>query len=74
MICPICEIWLIEVSIEAGCGSFYCLRCNDDETRLIAKPLLATNGFPTSFHLKFEPIQKEISSSRAAGSELPDQV
>jgi Zn-finger nucleic acid-binding protein len=27
IICPVCELFLVEVSIVQGVGTFYCLRC-----------------------------------------------
>lgn len=28
-LCPNCELWLVEIEMDAGTGSFFCLRCED---------------------------------------------
>lgn len=33
IICPVCELWLVEIQITEGQGGFYCARCLDLERR-----------------------------------------
>jgi len=54
IICPACEIWLVDLIIIEGEGSFWCLRCNDTASRRAdieckrsrATPRLVSNAFP----------------------------
>ena len=37
IICPACEIWLVNLTISDGEGSFWCLRCSSAEGSLDLK-------------------------------------
>lgn len=34
IICPVCELFLVEVSMESGLGSFFCERCAESNRQL----------------------------------------
>jgi hypothetical protein len=33
IICPICELWLVDVWMDSGTGEFFCLRCENHASK-----------------------------------------
>jgi hypothetical protein len=47
IICPACEIWLVDLIMTEGEGSFWCLRCCESDSR---KELRGKKGYSVTFH------------------------
>lgn len=35
IICPVCKIWLVDVYMVGGEGTFWCLRCESSDSKAV---------------------------------------